>query len=505
MSVGATLRHLSGAVVATQEQLSAREARRGIRMVVLDGVCSMAMATLLGGPFLTAFALALGATNYDIGVLAAIAFFAQLMQVPGLYLVHAVRRRRAIAVVTATTARLLWLLIVLIPALFPQAGVTFLLHWLLLSALIGAIPGPAWNSLVRDIVPPEALGRVFARRMILGNAVALGLTLGGGIFVDWWSVTFPATALYAYSLIFLVAILIGLVGVGALRRLPEPAMTVEEGLPLLELLRRPVRDANFRRLLVFIGTWSFAINMAIPFFAIYMLRQIGLSLALVTKLLVVSQLTHLLFLRIWGRLADRHSNTSVLKVSGPLLLLAILGWSFTTMPERYALTIPLLILIHVLSGMSLAGVVLASGNIALKLSPRGAAHAYVTAFGLVGAATGAVAPLVGGALADFFAYRELAVSLTWAEPARQFSVYAWHARALDFVFLIAFVIGVYSLTRLARVREDGEVAERAILEEIVDEVVLPFRTISSVEGFRRLTFLPLWAMQRIRRGLGPPA
>jgi hypothetical protein len=39
-----------------------------------------------------------------------------------------------------------------------------------------------------------------------------------------------------------------------------------------------------------------------------------------------------------------------------------------------------------------------------------------------------------------------------------------------------------------------------VLDEAFDEVVLPFRTMSTVEGIRRLTFFPLWALQRLRRG-----
>jgi MFS family permease len=475
----------------TQKQLSAREVRKGIRLVVVDGVCSMAMGTLLGGPFLAAFALALGASNYEIGLVAAIGFLSQPMQLIGLYLVKKFRKRRALNAICAGVSRLLGVFIIVIPVLFVKRGVSFLIQWLVLSALIGAIPGPAWNSLLRDIIPPKVLGRVFSRRMILGTALALVLTLLGGYFVDWWKVSFPDVALYAYSMLFLLGLLFGLVGAFAGSQLPEPTMRMEEDAPILDLLTMPVKDGNFRQLLVYIATWNFAINMATPFFVIYMLKRIELSLFMVTVLLTVSQLTNLLFLRIWGRLADRYSNKSVLSVAGPLLLVAILMWSFTTLPERYFLTIPLLFLIHILSGMSLAGVALASTNIGLKLSPQGYAHAYLTVFGLAGAVTGGLAPLLGGVIADFFAFRELSLSLAWSSPARHVSIYALHFKALDFLFLIAFLVGLYSLHRLARVTEAGEVTESEVVEELVDEVVLPFRTISSIEGIRRLTFLPV--------------
>jgi len=61
------------------------------------------------------------------------------------------------------------------------------------------------------------------------------------------------------------------------------------------------------------------------------------------------------------------------------------------------------------------------------------------------------------------------------------------------------IVGAYALSWLARVVEAGQITEGSIIDEALDEVVLPFRTMSTVEGIRRLTFFPLWALQRLRR------
>jgi DNA-binding transcriptional LysR family regulator len=65
--------------------------------------------------------------------------------------------------------------------------------------------------------------------------------------------------------------------------------------------------------------WTFAVNMATPFFVVYMIDRLDLSLTLVTALLVLSQLANIMSLKAWGRIADRFSNKSVLAVAGPLL------------------------------------------------------------------------------------------------------------------------------------------------------------------------------------------
>jgi MFS family permease len=491
------LRRLLGSVFTTQSTLEPRDEKRAANGLLVDGVCSSSMATLQGGPFLAAFAIALGASNYEVGLIASIGFLSQFSQLAGLFLVRKFPRRRGIVVVSAGISRLLWLLILMIPVLFVDRGVTFLLQWLLIIAVVGAVAGPAWNSLIRDIVPQSIMGRLFSRRMILGTAFALGFTLLGGFFVDYWKGWFPDYALYGYSILFAIGLVFGLVGLTAVARLPEPRMEAPESQSPADLLLRPVKDRNFQGLLKYIAFWNFAINLAGPFFIVYLLQRIGLPLSMVTMLVVTSQVTNLVFLRIWGKLADKYSNKSVLRVSGPLFLLAVLLWTFTTMPDRHMLTLPLLFAIHVLSGVSTAGVSLATANIALKLSPQGQAHSYMTVYGLAGAVTGAVAPLLGGVLADFFASRALSIPIQWSDEGGQVSVYAIHLRALDFLFLLTFVTGLVSLRFLSKVAESGEVDETVVRKELLSETFATVRTVSTMPGLRHLVAGPVSAAYRL--------
>lgn len=493
------MKNLVSFLTDTREALSPEATRQGERLLIVDGVFAMGMGALAGGPFLAAFALAIGASNYEVGLLATIALLSQVMQLPGLALAKHLRKRRAIITLSAGISRLLWLFIILIPLLFVERGITFLLQWFLISALVGALAGPSWNSLLSDIVPRNSFGRVFAQRMALGTALALGLTLGGGWFIDQWKAISPDTALYAYSCLFGVGLLFGLIATVAVSRLPEPNMKQADDSSMLALVLDPFKDLNYRKLLVFLALWSFAVNMAGPFFVIYMLQRIGISLTLVTMLTVASQLANLLFLRIWGSMADRYSCKSVLKASGPLFFVSVLAWCFTTMPERHFATVPLLFAIHALSGIGLAGVNISSAGIALKLSPSGKTHGYMTAFGLVGALAGACAPLVGGLLADFFAARELALSISWSEPARHLSMYALNFKALDFVFLVAFAVGLFAMHKLTNVTEEGEVPRDRVLGELLDQVVMPFKMVSSVDGLWNRLALPTALILRVAR------
>ena len=150
--------------------------------------------------------------------------------------------------------------------------------------------------------------------------------------------------------------------------------------------------------------------------------------------------------------ADKYSNKSVLPVSTFFFLISVVSWSFTSLPERYPLTMPLLILIHILSGAATAVGSLATTNISLKLAHPHKAQLYMAVFGLVGTITGAIAPMLGGTLADFFQVPELGITIDWHSPGEDVAVSAINLRALDFLFILAFIVGSISRKLLAKVR-----------------------------------------------------
>ncbi len=290
-----------------------------------------------------------------------------------------------------------------------------------------------------------------------------------------------------------------------LGRIPEPRMSLERGRPLREVLAEPLRDDNFRKLLVFLASWNFAVNLAAPFFAVYMLVRLGMPMAWVLGLSVLSQLANVSFFRIWGRMADRIGNRSVLSLSGSLFVVSIALWPFTTLPERYLLTVPLLLAIHLLAGISTAGVNLCAGGITLKLAPRGKATAFLATNALTSGLAATVAPILAGLLADWLASDRLTLELRWASPeVERRLLTALDLSGLDFLFVIAVLFGLYSLHRLLAVREEGVIEDAEAAAELYGEVRRAVRHVSNVAGLRRLTSFP-YALLGRRRPAGEPA
>ena len=477
---------------AVKEQLTEEEIHSGLHNVIKDGLAAQTMVTLTGGAFLVAFALLLGASNLIIGLVAAIPPLAQLMQIPAIYLVEKYRARRAICFYAIIASRSFWVLIAVIPILFGLTdGLSVLIVALVLYAAFGAVSSSSWNSWMRDLVPQDQLGAFFSKRMSLTLGLGIPLSLAAGFFIDYWTRLFPSLAIYSYSILFLFGFIAGMFDAYYVSTIPEPRMR----LPLRPaqfsvVLSRPFRDVNFKNLILFLGSWNFAVNLAAPFFTVYMLKRLELEISFIIALLVLSQLMNIAFLRLWGRFSDRYSNKSVLGVSGPLFMLCILAWTFTTLPEKYVLTIPLLVTIHVFMGISTAGVTLASGNIGLKLAPKGEATAYLAANSFVNSLAAGIAPIFGGLFADFFINRELSWTLRWFSPGGELVIQTLNFREWDFFFFLAFLLGLYSIHRLALVKEVGEVEEKIVIRELIAEVKRPLRNFSTAGGLRHMLQFP---------------
>jgi len=200
----------------------------------------------------------------------------------------------------------------------------------------------------------------------------------------------------------------------------------------------------------------------------------------VVILSTISQVMSILFFRWWGSIADHFSNKSVLLVSSPIFLVSLFLWTFTTLPEKHAFTLPLLIIIHILLGISTAGILLATGNMGMKLAPRGQATPYLATYNLVNSLSLGIAPLLGGKLADFFAQRELSLSLNWISPTAERSFATLSFEHWDFLFFFALLIGIYALHRLTFVEEVEE--EKGTMGGLVTEIGRAVNNISSAGG-----------------------
>jgi MFS family permease len=476
--------------------------------LVRDAGWANATGALSGGVVLAAFALSLGAGPLFIGLLAAIPFAAQAVQLPSTVLVERVRQRKRIGVVALGLARLLVLLLALLPLQDdPRRALLLLVGGQLAISVLGSVAGCAVNSWLHQLLPPNRLGSFFARRLLAATASASVATLAVGALVDH-----PPgdDERLAYVLAFAAAGVAGAVSLWHLARAVEPQM-VSAGppAPMREKLRAPFRDRNFRRLLVLLGGWNLASNFSAPFLTVYLLQQLHYSLGTVTSLWVTSQAANALTLLAWGRVSDRLSNKGILAVALPLYFACVLGLVFTRVGAPYGMQLALLFAVHALMGAASGGIALATGNLGLKLAPQGQGTAYLAAVGLVGAIAGGVAPLLAGTVAEWLQSSQLSLVVRWVSDRAVAEVSVLRFEHIEFLFAASAAAGLYVMHALSRIQEGEEVSERRVMQELALEAMRSVQHLSSVGGvlgslfpFERLSERRLFS--RVRLADRPP-
>ena len=480
-------------------ELSAEQTERALGKMIKQGVAVQVRTTLTESVFLVGFALLLQAPNTVIGILAAIPSVTQFLQIPAIILVDKLRNRRRLNFFTQLGNRLGVLFMALIPFVASgQIGLILLVGAMTIQSTFTALGAPSWNSWLTDLVPPERLGRFFSNRMALMGLMSIVVSLLGGYFISSWTSANSSDIVaqtYGYSVIFFIAFLSGMIAIYFTSTAPEPPMkTRQEKVSYSKLLAEPFKDENYTNLLKFSAAWGFSTSFAGPFFTVYLLdvNILDLEVAFVAGLVALTQLTSVIFLRLWGRLSDRFSNKSILQVSLPFFVIGTFLWTFSSIARDYGFLIPLIIAIHILNGFSSAGVNLSTNNIGMRLAPRGRSASYLATRGAVLALVGTIAPVAAGVLADLFGPHTLEFSISWLIGGELFTlVPAYRLSGIDFLFVISTIIGLYAIHRIALVKEPGEVEERVVLEALMAETRRNVRTVSTVDGLRHTFQVPI--------------
>jgi len=485
-------------------QVDAESLDRGLRAFQADGVCSQVRDSLLSGPLLVGYALLLGASNVGVGILSALGPATQVLQLPTVALIERWRARKGICWWAAFVARVLWLGVLVLPwALPPGARPPALFALLLTASALGTVSGAAWNPWIRDFLPEDIRNRAFARRMAIATAMGAGLSLLAGLAVDELGVRLDSPA-GGYVIVLGAGAAAALLGLVYLGRIPEPTMPPATHRPWRDVISAPLQNREFRALVAFLATWTFAINLSTPFFTVYLLRRLELPMAIVIAFAVLSQLTAALVVRAWGVMADRFSTLTVMRASCAVFLLAVAGWPVVGQVQVPWLVLGGLTLIHVLSGLSTAGVNLASGTVAMELAPRGAAAAYLATNALVTGTASALAPIIAGLSADWLETQRLSVTVAWTSTlgvGEGLALRPLDLHGLDFLFVATVLVGLYAIHRIlavsARVTARRREVLWALFAEMREQMPQPLRAITTVPTVRDLVYFPFSLLGRL--------
>jgi MFS family permease len=371
-----------------------RESRAAIgRRLDIYGSFQAVMGQFTGGVFLTGYALALHADAPLIGLLAALPLGVKLTQLYTSWHIERAGHWRALAIRSAVVSRILFVAAAMIPFVLPaNVGQAWALVVVIgLSSFAGSIFDLAFLTWLAELIPASVRGAFLGERSRVTGLVGQGVALLAAFGLDRWRSSQSGPG--GFSLLFLLAAVIGLSGLLYLRRVPTPrrshSRVIEE--PVTKSLMVPARDRNFRWLLVFIALWHFSIGLVGPFVTVLMLRELALPFVVVTAFSVLTNVIMSLAQSYWGRLGDHFGSKTALRAGTYLISSTMLVW-LAVAPGR----IWPIILVQLLSGFGWAAYHANLNNLVLKLAPAGRRPSYIASLGAISGVAEATGPIVGG-------------------------------------------------------------------------------------------------------------
>jgi len=412
-----------------------------------EGVAAELFGACAGGAVLTAWALHLGATPLGIGLLGALPFAAQVLQLPSAWLTQAFGPK-AVAVAGIGAARLVWLPMIALPFVNVSAGTA--LHVCVgvvaIAAVFGVIGNNAWTAWMGDLVPGAIRGRFFSRRMVYITVAGTLASLGAALALDglspkgWKGPTLGALAAIACVAGALSAYLL------YLQRGPHAACTRER--PDWRVLLSVTRAPHARAFLTYLLGWNGAVALSASFFSFHMLVNLQTGFAIAALHGVAVAIVRIISAPLWGRAVDRLG-------ARPVLILCSFG--IAGVPAMWLLPTPTflwpLALEATLSGTLWAGHAIAATDLTVHLSPRGERPFYLAVFAAAGGLGFAISSMLAGLLA--------------LQLPRHFELFSGSWTNLHVLFLMSALGRILASLPALRIQEPGARDVRTFVRVVV--------------------------------------
>lgn len=393
--------------------------KKSLKISFREGIFASVMLGLTEH-YLAPLAIALRAPVQAIGALSAFSHLvAALFQLFSTSWAYRFKSRKLFIVLGALIQAILLLPIAFLPYLHWRHDVTLLILLATLFATSGTAIGPVWGSLMTDHVAPQERGRYFGWRNQRLGLVNVASHLAAGSILYLMA---PHHPVVGFTLVFTIACLARLISVYLLTLMEDlPLHAPRESHFTFWMFIRRFRESNFVHFVLFVSCMTFSVNIAGPFFAVFMLRDLGFNYLLYTTISLSAVLTTLFSMKLWGEHADHVGNVRVLRLTSLFVPFIPIMWLFSSHPVY-------LIVIQVLSGFMWGGFNLAASNFIYDAVTPAKRIRCIAYFNVLNGTALSFGAILGGFLAS-------RVPALWGYPIRMIFLISGMARILVLLFL----------------------------------------------------------------------
>lgn len=385
-------------------ELSVKDYEKSRLMAIFEGISARIIFGFTTGAFLTGFLKYIGADDKLCGQIAAIPVLAGIIQFFSPLLLEKLNRRKPLVTCFNALHRIMLVLLVFIPLLPLPVNNRLLMVGALYFAshLMVNMVSPATVTMIISLVPQGMRGKYFGNREIFLIFISSVLNIVMGRVLDVFEL--QNKPYQGYMVMYGVALLAMLMNLFSYLKMKEPSLTIAKSkLSFKNLFLLPLKERKFRKIIVLFFIWGVSLNFSSPFFSVYMVSQLELSYTFITISGLLNALSYVLSVRLWGKAADKKSFTYTAMITLILLGLTHTGWFFVSAGSF--LEHPLVILLHITSGIAWAGINISLLNIPYEYTPDEGKTVYLgfnaALSGLVGFLSSMIASWMVGRMQNF--------------------------------------------------------------------------------------------------------
>ena len=354
---------------------------------------------------LPAFLTLFTKSNFVIGLLPAVfVFFWTFPQImSSLYTGHLRQKKNAIVFIKIGCA-LPWLVLSILTLLFmeQQSPLSLVMFFVLYSlfALFGGFAVPTWVTFISKLIFPGRRGQFFGLRFFVGTSFGIlaSFVVKGVLEKYEYPMNFSLIFLLAFSMLLLGIVFLAISKEPLISSQPRRRSFSEYFSRLGDIMKS---DRTFAWFVVSTIVWSFGVTiMGVTFYTVYAIRELHVSIdqaGTFMGIMLTAQLVGSLFL---GRVCDLRGSK----------LVQIFNRAFELLSIGAILLHPDIIGVYIafgIFGLVSASMAISYHNMVIELAPSDRVDMYMGLINGIRAPSLAIAPLVGGFLADRFSYESV--------------------------------------------------------------------------------------------------
>jgi len=336
---------------------------RAKQMYIWQAAFEHLIALLVSGSFLATLTKELGFSDSITGILSSVISLGCLFQL--LSLLIRCRRTKKMVIAMSVANQLLFAALYAVPFLCKDTSTkaVVFIGFIILAYLLYNIAHPPKIAWLMSFVEDSKRGIFTANKEIISLLCGMVFSFLMGNLVDHY--TGKGDTKTALLLSAVVILLMAVLHTATMLFVPQGDVEIAERQRIRDSVAGVVRNKKVLAIAAVFILYKIAYHIATPFYGSYQINELGFSLVYVAFLSTVGSISRILFSRMWGKYADKHSFARAMEKCLGILILSYLCIVFATPKTGKAA----FLLYYILNGIAMGGINNAMINLVFDNAP----------------------------------------------------------------------------------------------------------------------------------------